>query len=127
LDDERVDPSFAIHERKQYIAYNAVNMDQTKLGGSAKFRSCEIRSKNFHKLKQLSQSRGTLEDLKKPKRQRQSRRRHRLHYCCSVKTSSSALHLRDQIDFSCRIGASETIHRRKTRKKEKSTGMMILL
>jgi hypothetical protein len=64
LDDERVDPSFAIHERKQYIAYNAVNMDQTKLGGSAKFRSCEIRSKNFHKLKQLSQSRGTLEDLK---------------------------------------------------------------
>jgi len=79
LDDERVDPSFAIHERKQYIAYNAVNMDQTKLGGSAKFRSCEIRSKKIHKLKQLSQSRGTLEDLKKPKRQRQSRRRHRLH------------------------------------------------
>jgi hypothetical protein len=64
LDLERVDPSFAIHERKNKIAYNAVSMHQTKLGGSAMFRACEIRSKNFHKLKQLSQSRGTLEYLK---------------------------------------------------------------
>jgi hypothetical protein len=47
LEDQRVDPSFAIHERKQYIAYNAVNMDQTKLGGSQSSDLVKFAPKTF--------------------------------------------------------------------------------